>query len=275
MEKTIKFDELKPTTALYTNIVYSTRRGDFFRDLINLHLNLIVPTGQFAQTIKSPLLIWLEGGAWRNTSPYFRIPELTYFAQNGFAVANVQYSVSADNMWPACIEDIKTAIRFLRKNADKYGIDTSKIYIAGESAGAHLAALVGLTGDKFVAEEYKEYSSSVDGVICYYCPGDTDVKLNEYIDPYDLLARGNINDNPELKASINPMTYANQKACPFLFFHGLADTLVPIDCAKSLYNKLIENGTEADFYTVEGAGHADLAFSQPEIQQIILNFIKK
>lgn len=268
--------ELKPTVALYPDIPYLTRRGDFLRDNINLKLQLIVPVGSFCSVEAHPCLVWLEGGAWRNASPYFRIPELTYFANNGFTVASIQYSVDSDNCWPAPIEDCKCAIRFLRKNAKQFGIDPERIYVAGESAGAHLAALCGLTDDdQFNNGEYNEYSSKVSGTIPLYCTGNTDVPTNDYFNYFDLLIRGNIAENPKLKAEINPMTYADKKANPFLFFHGNKDELVPIESSMQLYEKVSAAGTKADYYIVDGVGHADLAFSQENIQKIILDFMKE
>ncbi|MDO4199112.1 MAG: alpha/beta hydrolase [Erysipelotrichaceae bacterium] len=275
MEKILRFKDIKPTPVLYTDIVYSSRMSDFNTHISNLHMNIIVPTMEEGRIIKSPLFIWLEGGAWKTSSPYYRLGELSYFTNNGYIVADVEYSVESNNCWPACIEDVKTAIRYLRKNGDIYGIDTDHIYIGGESAGAHLAVLSALIDDKYITDEYKEYPSDVNGVISYYCPGDTDIPINNYFNYYDQLVRNDIDNNPILKAEINPLTYINKKTCPFLMFHGLSDTLVPVECSKNLYNKLIEYHTEADLYLIEDAEHADIRFSQPYIQKLVLEFMNR
>ncbi len=277
MKKTIKISPVKNTVIIYDNIIYKNRIGDFLRDNTTLKMSLVLPFDNTPVFQKKPLLIWLEGGAWRNSSPCARNGELAWFAYRDIAVANVEYSVDSNNAWPACLEDVKEAIRFLRHNADTYGIDKDRIIIAGESAGAHLASLTGLTiGDPdYPGKDFPEESDAVNGVISFYGTGDTDVEVNDYIRYYDLLIRGNISENEELKKRINPMSYADKKTVPFLFFHGGSDTLVPIAATEHLYEKLLANGNEADFYVVEGAGHADLMFSQEPIREMMLDFIKK
>ena len=277
MEKVLYPQNLKPTIAFYENIVYTSHIADFFRDNINLKLNLLLPVAPDNTFVKSPVLVWLEGGAWRNSTPYYRTGELADFVKRGYAVASVDYSVDANNIWPACIKDVKTAIRYLRAHKDQFNLDTDNIVVAGESAGAHLAALVGLTPDKeeFKTEEYKEFSDKVNGAILWYCPGDMSAPVNDYFNYVDLLIRGDSSKNPNLVAELNPMTYADKKACPFLFFHGNKDMLVPIENSKLLYEKLIKAGTDADYYTVDGVGHADIAFTQDNIHELMDEFMKK
>ncbi len=275
MKKTIIPKNLQPTITVYDNIVYTTRIGDFGRGIVNKTLTLLLPQGTDFQFIKSPLFVWVEGGAWRNSTPNYRLAELSYFVRKGYAVASIDYSVDSDNMWPACLQDVKTAIRFLRHYKDKFSLNTEKIVIGGESAGAHLSAMTALSAreERFETGEYAEESDAVDGAILWYCPGDMSIPANDYINYNDLLIRGDISEHPELLADMNPVEYVKENVCPMLFFHGDSDMLVPIQSSLNLYEKLIEYGNTADFYTIQGANHADTAFTQNNIYEIMTDFM--
>ena len=119
-----------------TDIPYATVAG---HDLL---LDLYLPSDR---THPAPLVIFVHGGAWRSGSKQ-RMP-LTALVRDGFAVASVDYRLSPVAQFPAQIHDLKAAIRFLRAKQDDYGYDARRLAIAGTSAGAHLAALVGVTNE--------------------------------------------------------------------------------------------------------------------------------
>ena len=127
----------------------------------------INPDGLPASDTRFPLLIYLAGGGFRFTDPFSWLPMLTYFCERGYIVATVDYRCSGESRFPAAIQDVKCAIRFLRKNAYEYEIDPTKITLMGDSAGGYLAVMTGATNGnpKFETEEYQEYSScKVSGV---------------------------------------------------------------------------------------------------------------
>ena len=275
MIKAIKQDIKNLNVFCFDNIVYSNRVSMWGRENIPLKMNLIIPFEEKRVFKKRPTIVWLEGGGWSNSTPYYRIPELSYFAYNGYNVANVSYSTSNNNIWPACIEDAKIAIRFLRANSDKYGIDENNIFVAGESAGAHLAAMVGLC-DKYKTSEYKEYSDSVNGVITFYCPGDfVDVNSGDSLNGCaSRLVGEDIYKNTDLLKEISPTEYVKDNKPPFLMFHGDKDNVVDVDCSISLHNKLVNSGNICDLYILKDAEHAAFEFSQIDIQNIVLDFLK-
>ena len=131
MFHTIQSEILRPDMALYTDIVYANVFNDWRRYNIPLKLNLMRPYGRFRFEERLPLLVWAEGGAWKSSAPASRLPELAYYAYHGFAVANVQYRVSTQSIWPAQIQDLKAAIRYLKVHADELGIDPERIVVAG------------------------------------------------------------------------------------------------------------------------------------------------
>lgn len=285
MEHRIKPQIKRPDVALYTDIVYKNDWNGYRQQNCPLTLNFIRPYYTQWEWEKLPLLIWLEGGAWRSSYPARRIPELSFYAYHGYAVANVQYRVSSQSIWPAQIEDVKEAIRYLKKHHERFGIDPNRIAIAGESAGAHLAALAALTGgtENFKTSEWDDIADDVQATVCWYCPGDFTgaaerIKSGEskrVVVPERLLVNNKFEEMPELINELSPKTYVSHKTPPFLFFHGDKDLTVPASWSKSLYDEILKNGGEADYYIVEGAGHATIEFSQEEIQKITLDFLDK
>lgn len=275
MIKTIKQEINRLNVFCFDNIVYSNRLSMWGRENIQLKMNLIIPFEEKRVFKKRPTIVWLEGGGWSNSTPFYRIPELSFYAYNGFNVANVSYSVSNANIWPSCIEDAKTAIRFLRANSDKYGIDENNIFVAGESAGAHLAAMIGLC-DKYKTDEYIEYSDNVNGVITFYCPGDfVEANSGDSLNSCGSRLLGqDIYNNLDLLKEISPTEYVKENEPPFLMFHGDKDNVVDVNCSINLHNKLVEKGNICDLYILKDAEHAAFEFSELNVQNKVLDFLK-
>ncbi|MDU1904102.1 MAG: alpha/beta hydrolase [Dysgonomonas sp.] len=117
---------------------------------------------------KYPALIMVFGGGWSSGSLQMQVPMAQQIAKQGYVTIPVEYRLSPEAQYPAAVYDLKTAVRWARANADKYGIDTTKIAISGCSAGGQLAALIGITNGQPQYEdkkEYPEYSSTVQAVI--------------------------------------------------------------------------------------------------------------
>jgi len=139
----------------------------------NKHLLLDIYTPTASQE-KLPLVVWIHGGAWRAGSK--ENPRALGLARRGYAVASINYRLSQAAIFPAQIEDCKAAIRFLRANAAKYSIDGDHVGAWGDSAGGHLAALLGTSGDVKELEgtvgDNLTVSSRVQCVVDYYGPSD-------------------------------------------------------------------------------------------------------
>lgn len=148
-----------PQLKSFEGVVYSHPTSD--RDL---HLNIYRPNTD----VKYPALLMVHGGGWNSGDLTLQIPMAQKIAEQGYVAIPVEYRLSPEAVYPAGLYDLKTAIRWIRANADKYGIDTTKIAISGCSAGGQLAGLVGTTNgqEKFEDKtEYPEFSSSVQTVI--------------------------------------------------------------------------------------------------------------
>lgn len=141
-----------------------------------MHIDIFQPTDLDS---KQPAVLLIHGGGWASGDKSMEAPMAIELARQGYVTAAVEYRLSPEALYPAAVIDIKTAIRYLRKNADHYQIDTSKIAVYGTSAGGQLAALIGTTNASsryFDDSHYPSFSDGVqaiidvDGVLCFIHP---------------------------------------------------------------------------------------------------------
>jgi len=212
-----------------------------------------------------PLIIWIHGGAWKAGSKDGRSPALP-FLHDGYAVAHVGYRLSQEAVFPAQINDCKAAVRWLRANAKKYNLDPNRFVAWGASAGGHLAALVGTSGDvkelEGTVNDLKE-SSRVQGAIDWFGPADlprmgeaeSDVRHNAPDSPESKLIGGPILENQDKAVKASPVTYASKDDPPFLVMHGDHDREVPFQQSELLVAALKKAGVDVTFIPMKGAGH--------------------
>lgn len=271
------------TACSYFPDVTYVKRND-----VELHLQIITPYRFMSEGEKFPLIVFVQGSAWFKQDCYMNVPQLARFAHRGYVTAIVEYRHSGISPFPAQIQDAKTAIRFLRKNADKYNIDPDKVYIWGDSSGGHTALLAGITckDDIFDTEDYNVYSCQVDGIIDFYGVTDiTDEKgfpstqnHQKHDSPEGQLLGGkDVLENPELAAPTIVMNHISEDKAipPILIFHGTKDSIVSYRQSVALYEKLKSCGKEVEFYAVNEANHGGAAFWNDEVLDIIENFIKR
>jgi acetyl esterase/lipase len=226
-----------------------------------------------------PVIVFIHGGAWRAGSkdncPAIRL------ATQGYAVASVNYRLSQHAVFPAQIEDCKAAIRWLRANAKTYGLDPKRFGCWGPSAGGHLVALLGTSGDVKGLEGTLgnlDQSSRVQCVVDWFGPTDL-LKMggghNDPKSPESLLIGGPIQDNKEKAERANPIKYIQKGAPPFLIMHGDMDKTVPYNQSELLNEALKKVGGEVTLVKLAGAGHGGKDFQSPEIQKQIDEFFAK
>ncbi len=244
-------------------------------------LDLFVPKTDAADK-PLPLIVWIHGGAWLGGSKE-NFPALR-FLSSGYAVASLNYRLSPEAIFPAQIEDCKGAIRYLRANAAKNNIDPNRIAVWGSSAGGHLVALVGTSGDVKELEGKVggnlEVSSRVQAVCDWFGPTDfmeigkspSNMKHNEPTSPESKLIGGAILENKDKCAKASPITYVNKDNPPFLIMHGDADPLVPLNQSELLNAALKKAGVDVTFEVIKGAGHG---FRGPEIDKMVTDFFEK
>ncbi|MWV51380.1 alpha/beta hydrolase fold domain-containing protein (plasmid) [Rathayibacter sp. VKM Ac-2803] len=221
---------------------------------------LLLDLARPASTERLPLLVWLHGGAWRMQDRTAR-PDLHRFASAGYVCVSIDYRLSSAAPHPAQLLDVRAALRFLRERADEYGIDPARIGLWGSSAGGHLAALAGLTGDidQYAAGE-PSGDTSVQAVIDGYGPADlAGLSADAPADAPELqLLGGPVGEHLEAALDASPARRAHQGAPPILILHGDADLLVPAEHSERLYDALAEAGSDAALYLIDGFGHGFL-----------------
>ena len=222
------------------NIVYATLPNTPYgkRDL---HMDVFRPEN----CEKYPALVMVFGGGWRTGSKEAQVPMAQKIAAQGYVTAAVEYRLSPEALYPAAVYDIKTAIRFLRTHAEKYGIDPNRIAISGSSAGGQLAALVGLTGnmEKFEGDLGNNNVSSegqaiidMDGILDFTTPSESagdNTPGRRSAGAHWFGAT--IKEAREKWVEASPMIYAGKGSPPILFinsaqprFHAGRDTVISV-----------------------------------------------
>ncbi len=229
---------------------------------VSLKLDLYLPERRPEGPM--PLVVWVHGGAWQAGSKD-QTPAIP-LVRRGFAVASVGYRLSQSARFPAQIEDCKAAIRWLRANAAEHGLDGRRIGAWGSSAGGHLVALLGTSGDVNDLEGQAgnlDQSSRVQAVADWFGPTDF-TRMSAFPSrmdhdapgsPESRLIGGAIQENKDKVARANPITYVTADDPPFLIMHGDQDELVPLNQSELLFDALRKAKVDATFFVVKGAGH--------------------
>ena len=226
-----------------------------------------------------PLIIWVHGGGWQNGSKAGGGPALAFLTK-GYAVASINYRLCQHAVYPAQIEDCKAAARFLRANAGKYHFDPDHIGVWGASAGGHLVALLGTTGNvkEFDAGDNLKVSSRVQAVVDFFGPTDLTKMGGSHDNPNSPEAKllgGPVQENKAKAAKANPITYVTKEAAPFLILHGDKNQTVPYSQSELLAEALKKAGVEVTLHKVEGAGHGGKQFAEPENTKLIEEFFNR
>jgi len=246
-----------------------------------------------ASGARPPAVLFLHGGGWalgdrKLTAPAFGTWSPGFFerlAAAGFAVASADYRLSGEAVYPAQLHDAKAAVRWLRRHAAEYGFDGERIVAWGTSAGAHLAALVGLTGDSpdpAVEGEVSEggppggppghpqapvgppESSAVTAVIDWYGPADLVtlavetggiMEHDSEQSPEGRLIGARVSENPALAKAASPLSHVHPGAPPFQLKHGTADRGVPVWQSQALASALRAAGVPVETEWVDGGDH--------------------
>lgn len=264
-----------PHPNYLSNVVYANHGG------IDLHLDILT---QARKGDKFPCLVYVQGSGWGKQLTQLYLPKMVPFAFAGYVVACVEYRTAEQAPFPAQIQDTRAAIRYLRKNAEEYGIDPEHIALMGDSSGGHTVLMASIA-DGFLEDtpDYPEYSNKVNCVIDYYAP--TDMLAGGMESRWENMPeerrksfafRGETKEEMyEMLRKGNPLAYISEDRPlpPILIMHGDRDPMVPFSQSVILYEKLRETGHEVEFYKIAGAGHG-VGFCIDQVYKVCKAFLR-
>ena len=227
-------------------VVFGTGGG---RDL---KCDVYTPPGRPA---KAPAVLLLHGGAWQSGDRTQLRGYGILVGRKGYLCVCSEYRLTGEAFWPAQIHDVKAAIRWMRANSERLGIDPQRIAVEGNSAGAHLALMA--AGTAGVAEfegdgGNPDVSSAVAAAIGIYPP--TDLRTPRELSGVRSGLMGG-SDSPEARRAASPITYAASFP-PTLLIHGAADQLVPPVQSLSMYEALEQAGVPVELHLYAEQPHA-------------------
>jgi len=255
-----------------------------------IKLNLFLPTKEGSILTNSPLLVDIVSGGWHSGAPgdggFWRACGCV---ERGYAVASVSHrSVSKDCVFPAQIEDVKAAIRFLRANAEKYGIDAQRIAATGASSGGHMASMLGLSDKfrQFDVGENLDRSSQVQIVVDLCCTADMKCYLERSPEQtpepvYSVLGAEKREPLAEQAVAIlekakeySPITYVDADFSPTIILQGALDEAVVPSQSCLFYEELKRAGVRTQLWIDNNVGHTSGIFPEETRKKIIFDFIR-
>lgn len=220
----------------YKDIVYNTIGNTSLKLDIYHKNNVDKPT---------PLIIFIHGGAWKKGDKHDYWPYLIPYAEKGYVTATVQYRFTGVAKYPAQLNDVTEAIKWLQEHADTYHIDPNKIVLAGGSAGGHLAMMAAYTNPDL----------NIKGVVNLYGPSDLTTDYAIETPSVIKLIGKSYEEAPELYKKASPVSYINKDIPPTLTFQGTLDELVPYEQSDNLDKKIREAGAISYYHKLKGWPH--------------------
>lgn len=294
MKTVIRPDIRRKHIYLHQGIVYD-RQPLLNGEMRDLHVSLLSPVGHRTKdTNRYPCMVWVCGGAWRGGRERAAemLPELMFLAEEGVIIAAAEYRIIGEAVFPAQINDVLTAVRFLRTNAEKYHIDPERIGIIGSSAGGHLTLLAANNDGQFDTQAYSNVSSHVKCAVDLYGIADIEAVYQFNLNaikqgkrpgrsnipeefPECMLLGGLPSDDPVRAKQAGGINGICEHTCPVLVMHGSDDHVVSIEQSEMYYHAMTEAGKDVRYYIVDGADHGSDEFFQEETRAVIRDFLNE
>jgi acetyl esterase/lipase len=284
--------------------------GDFKKEMNIAYLgsdreekmDAYLPSEKFSRPV--PAVIWIHGGGWSggDKAQKRELNVCQTLAENGYATFSINYQLGkkpgktqtstdamdtpavagagesgeeqASSPWPQNFYDCKSALRYIRSEAKRFGIDPQRIAVSGGSAGGHLALLVGVTGnvpEMNTGGLYTEQSNAVSCIIDFYGVFEITTKGRE---------RKFAGATPEETAvnvrKASPREYLTKEIPPVLVVHGDKDGVVPVTYSRNLAKRLEELGATYQYVEIPGAPHSfDLQPKERDLRPVVLEFLER
>lgn len=207
-------------------------------DGVPLTLDAEIPAGRAGQ----PAVILVHGGGWEagDKRTYIK-PWFPALSEARIAWFTINYRLAPKYPYPAAVEDVETAVRFVQANAKKFGVDPERLALVGESAGGHLVSLVGARGKVRVKTVIAFYGVH-DIPLADQQRGQRSKNLTQFLRDSDA-------------QSASPITYVHKGMPPYLFIHGTEDKTVPFAQSTVMCDRMKAAGARCEVFPVAGAGH--------------------
>jgi len=241
-------DWVPPDVELRPNVIYATRSRA-------LRMHILLPRNA---ATRRPAILFIHGGGWTEGTRERGLPSLIHFVKKGYVAASIEYRLSGEAIFPAQIEDVRSAIESLRAHANELGIDPHRVAVWGQSAGGHLAALAGTS---------LEGAARPDVVIDWNGPTDfleprelerlekRKVEQGQPTFAMERLLGGPVNERRELARAANPIRWVTPGDPPLLILHGSGDEEVSISQSELLRDALVKAGVDVTLEVFPGEGH--------------------
>lgn len=228
-----------------------------------LLLDVLQPVGKAEKP--RPAIVFVHGGGWISGDKRDMKGMAEAAAKHGYVCFNINYRLAfgGKDIWPAALDDTQRAVRWVRANAERYGIDAGRIGAIGASAGGHLVTYLGTTDTREQSDPaLAQYSSRVQCVVNLFGPTDLTedftLKVKAGLAVNDMVRQflgGTAQEKPEAAKEASPLWRVDAKSAPFLIFHGSLDALVPPDHSERLDAALKKAGVESTYILFPDEGH--------------------
>lgn len=248
--------------------VYSSKGG------VSLRFDMLSPEGDGPH----PLVVCLHGGGWISGEKSDIHEIVSLLAGQGFAAAAPQYRLAPLYPFPAAVLDAMAFVRYARENHQELNIDAKRIGSMGNSAGGHLASMLGVL-DRLPGEEPETPSARVQAVVDLCGISDVnDPRVQHNPIAWSFLEQFmevGFEGNEDRYRLASPVSHVDSHAAPFVIFHGDADDVVPVDQSERMAAALRGHQIEVDYHCLPGEGHSFSYKSWPFIAQTAVQFLKR
>ena len=227
-----------------------------------------------------PVVLCIHGGGFRagNREGYNSL--CLTLAQRGFAAVTISYRLAPTHLFPAAIHDTKAAVRWIRANAAKYGMNPDRVGVTGSSAGGHLAQFLGVTAGvkEFEGMDNPGFSSAVTCVVNVYGPSDFTQSYGKSVDAHVVLPLwlgGDVTTARAKHIQSSPLNWVTPNAAPSLIIHGTEDKYVAYEQGVWMRDRLTACGVPVELLTVEGAGHGFKGADAEKAEKALVTYFEQ
>ncbi len=230
---------------------------------------------------RHPAVLCIHGGGFRAGSRKGYLSLCVRLAGHGYVAATADYRLAPGAQFPAAVNDVKAAVRYLRANAARLGIDPERIGAMGGSAGGHLALFLGVTGGvaRFEGDgPNRDQSSRVSCVVDYYGPSDLTKSYGRSVDAAEVLPLflgGDLNHARQRHIEASPLNWVTPDAAPTLAIQGTRDRYVNYEQSVWIIDRLLAAGVEAELDTIDGADHGFKGADAERAERSMLAFFDR